>query len=167
MEIQILSSIYQLLSKMVDKQASNQQALIDAIDEVKTAISNIQIEVGDVSFDASDLEAKIDTTNEKLDTINTSIGTVGTNTENTTNKVTTLSNNIGYFNPTHIATVASGDTTFDQDVVLCNITENVITISVTPKDNTAAISIAIQPGWCPVIVKSITGAAENTLVYGW
>ena len=63
--------------------------------------------------------------------------------------------------------VSEGDTTFEQNVVLCNITDSNITVNVTAADDTAAQSIVLTPGWNPVIVKAITAATANTLIYGW
>lgn len=76
-------------------------------------------------------------------------------------------NNKGYMNPTHLGIVAEGDTTFEQNVVLCNITNSNVTITVTAANDTTAQSVILVPGWNPIIVKSITGATDNTLIYGW
>ena len=72
-----------------------------------------------------------------------------------------------FLNPTHLGIVSEGDTTFEQNVVLCNITDNNITVTVTAADDAAAQSIALTPGWNPVIIKSISGATANTLIYGY
>lgn len=72
-----------------------------------------------------------------------------------------------FLNPTHLGVVNEGDNTFDQNVVLCNITNSNITISVIAADDTEAQQIILTPGWNPVIVKQVISATANTLIYGW
>ena len=77
---------------------------------------------------------------DKLDDISTSI-TEGLSTLHTDiSELKDISLKQNYLNPTHLGIVSEGDTTFDQNVVLCNITDNNITVSVT---------------------------TANTLIYGW
>lgn len=159
-------AIIKLLSdnqaKMAETIAALQDTIGNKLDSIVTGLSNIKIQAESVNLNTDGLENLIVATNTKLDTQQTSLNSINSKIATATNQV-----DKGKLNPTHIAAVAAGDTIFDQDVVLCNITNNPITVSVTAKDDTTAVSIVIQPGWCPVIVKSITGATENTLVYGW
>lgn len=72
-----------------------------------------------------------------------------------------------FLNSTHLGIVSEGDTTFDQNVVLCNITDNNINVTIMAANDSQNTTIILTPGWNPVVVKSITGAVENTLVYGY
>ena len=86
---------------------------------------------------------------------------------NLLSKLDNLISKDNYKNPSHLAVVNAGDTTFDNPCVLCNITEENITVTVTAADDTIAQSIVLTPGWNPVVIKSITGATANTLIYGY
>lgn len=86
---------------------------------------------------------------------------------NLLNKLDSIASKDKYKNPTHLGIVPAGDTTFDNSCVLCNITEENITVTVTAADDSTAQSIVLTPGWNPVVVKSITGATANTLIYGY
>ena len=104
---------------------------------------------------------------DKLDDISTSI-TEGLSTLHTDiSELKDISLKQNYLNPTHLGIVSEGDTTFEQNVVLCNITDNNITVTVIAADDTTAQSIVLTPGWNPVIIKSISGATANTLIYGY
>lgn len=72
-----------------------------------------------------------------------------------------------YMNPKHIGPVASGDTTFPQSVVLCNISGNDLVATVTAASDSSSTQVTLSPGWNPIVVSSITGATENTLLYGY
>lgn len=72
-----------------------------------------------------------------------------------------------YMNPKHIAPVVAGDTTFPQNVVLCNISGNDLVVTVTAASDSSSTQVTLSPGWNPIVVSSITGATENTLLYGY
>lgn len=116
------------------------------------------------------LGKKLDTIAQNQSEVTITADAINLNTDELEDKLDSL---IGaqlkqnFLNPTHLGIVSEGDTTFDQNVVLCNITDNNITVSVTATDDTAAQSIVLTPGWNPVIIKSITNATANTLIYGW
>lgn len=150
----INSEIIRTLKKIAEG-IGNSSETVSKLDEVITAVNNIKISADSVNLNTDTLESLIQTTNTTLNTIN--------------NKVATASNqlNKGVLNPTHLASVSEGDTTFSQNVVLCNITDNNITVTVTGADDTNSISVVLTPGWNPIIVKSITGATANTLIYGY
>lgn len=116
------------------------------------------------------LGKKLDTIAQNQSEVTITADAINLNTDELEDKLDSL---IGaqlkqnFLNPTHLGIVAEGDTTFDQNVVLCNITDSNITVSVTAADDTAAQSIVLTPGWNPVIIKAITNATANTLIYGW
>lgn len=159
-------AIIKLLSdnqaKMAETIAALQEAISDKLDSIITGLSNIKIQAESVNLNTDTLENLITVTNTKLDTQQTSLNSIN-------GKVATATNQVdkGKLNPTHIGAVAAGDTTFDQDVVLCNITDNFITVTVMPKDNTEEINIVLQPGWCPIIVTAVKNVTADTLQYGW
>lgn len=117
-----------------------------------------------------ELGKKLDTIAQNQSEVTITADAINLNTDELEDKLDSL---IGvqlkqnFLNPTHLGIVSEGDTTFEQNVVLCNITDNNITVTVTAADDTIAQSIVLTPGWNPVVVKSITGAVENTLVYGY
>lgn len=117
-----------------------------------------------------ELGKKLDTIAQNQSEVTITADAINLNTDELEDKLDSL---IGvqlkqnFLNPTHLGIVSEGDTTFEQNVVLCNITDSNITVSVTAADDTAAQSIVLTPGWNPVIVKAITGATANTLIYGW
>lgn len=138
-----LETIVQYLIKIVNNNNSaSDEGITEKLDEVIAAVSNIKISAESVNLNTDELEDKLDSLIDAQ-----------------------LKQN--FLNPTHLGIVSEGDTTFDQNVVLCNITDNNITVSVIAADDTAAQSIVLTPGWNPVIVKAITGATANTLIYGW
>lgn len=116
------------------------------------------------------LGKKLDTIAQNQSEVTITADAINLNTDELEDKLDSL---IGaqlkqnFLNPTHLGIVSEGDTTFEQNVVLCNITDSNITVNVTAADDTAAQSIVLTPGWNPVIVKAITGATANTLIYGW
>lgn len=75
--------------------------------------------------------------------------------------------NIRYMNPTHLGVVTDGNNMFNQDVVLCNITDENITIEVIAAGDTNPVSVVLTPGWNPIIVKQVNNATANTLIYGY
>lgn len=127
------------------------------------------------------LGTKLDTVKSSIEAINTSIESVETGLgqlivqnynklHDIDTKVQSIGNsmlNNGMVNPRHIKTVPAGDFTLEPFGVLCNITNDYLTVTVTAADDVTAQTITLAPGWNPVIVKSITGAVENTLVYGY
>lgn len=132
---------------------SNTKAINTVAEDINTRLGNIDTHIQGLT---QALNNGINTVNDKQDTAN-----------NYWASVTQRMPVNGYINPTHMMSVPEGDTTFNQNVVLCNITDNNITVSVIAADDTTAQSIVLTPGWNPVIVKSITGATANTLIYGW
>lgn len=138
-----LETIVQYLIKIANNNNSaSDTGITEKLDEVIAAVSNIKISAESINLNTDELKDKLDSLIDAQ-----------------------LKQN--FLNPTHLGIVSEGDTTFDQNVVLCNITDNNITVSVTAADDTAAQSIVLTPGWNPVIVKAITGATANTLIYGW
>lgn len=137
-----LATIVQYLIKIVNNNSVPDKGITEKLDEVIDAVSNIKISAESVNLNTDELE-------DKLDSL------IGVQLKQ------------NFLNPTHLGIVSEGDTTFEQNVVLCNITDNNITVTVTAADDTAAQSIVLTPGWNPVIVKAITGATANTLIYGW
>lgn len=117
-----------------------------------------------------ELGKKLDTIAQNQSEVTITADAINLNTDELEDKLDSL---IGvqlkqnFLNPTHLGIVSEGDTTFEQNVVLCNITDSNITVSVTAADDTATQSIVLTPGWNPVIVKAITAATANTLIYGW
>lgn len=105
---------------------------------------------------------------DSIDNLEQTVNTLMTNISSTLNSLKEeLSNSRKYMNPTHIGIVNSGDTTFPNNVVLCNITDSNISVTVTAKDDTTEQTVLLTPGWNPLIVKAIKGATENTLIYGY
>lgn len=179
-----LETIVQYLIKIANNNNSvPDKGITEKLDEVIAAVSNIKISAESVNLNTDEVEAKLDILNQsvianrdnsdivdKLIVLGTKLDSIKTAIDTTNNYWDSVSQRIpvnGYINPTHMMPVVAGDTTFDQNVVLCNITDNNITVSVTAADDTAAQSIVLTPGWNPVIVKAITGATANTLIYGW
>lgn len=170
-------------------------SVVDTINEnvndVKSSVESVNQNTDTLETLIGDTNDKLDTAQTSLNSINgaaqylNGIGTgvttiashipnmdtngdlIAAHSLNTANWVQVLGENTPYLNPTHLAVVAEGDTTFDNNVVLCNITDNNITVSVTAADDTTAQSVVLTPGWNPVIVKAITGATANTLIYGY
>lgn len=123
--------------------------LIRAIKELGKKLDTIAQNQSEVTITADAINLNTDELEDKLDSL------IGSQLKQ------------NFLNPTHLGIVSEGDTTFEQNVVLCNITDNNVTVSVIAADDTAAQSIVLTPGWNPVIVKAITGATANTLIYGW
>ena len=149
-----------------------------AVDVLKTNIESVDTHIQSNTQSVNTAAGNINTRLDNIDThiqgltqdLNNGIGTVNDKQDTANNYWSSAVQRMpvnGYINPTHMMPVSEGDTTFDQNVVLCNITDNNITVSVTAADDTTAQSIVLTPGWNPVIVKAITGATANTLIYGW
>lgn len=66
MERVILQGIYQVLKDMIEKQQENQQALIESLNELKTAVSNIKISADSINLNTDTLESKLDTVNSSI-----------------------------------------------------------------------------------------------------
>lgn len=148
-----LKTIVQYLIKIVNNSSVSDKGISEKLDEVIAAVSNIKISAESVNLNTDEIEAKLDTLNQSV-----------------INNITSISQKMlisGVINPTHIAAVAAGNTTFDQNVVLCNITNDNISVTIMAADDSQNTTIVLAPGWNPVVVKSITGAVENTLVYGY
>lgn len=117
-----------------------------------------------------ELGKKLDTIAQNQSEVTITADAINLNTDELEDKLDSLIDaqlKQNFLNPTHLGIVAEGDTTFEQNVVLCNITDSNITVSVTAADDTATQSIVLTPGWNPVIVRAITAATANTLIYGW
>lgn len=182
-------TIIQLLVKLIDATNNKNTELTQKLDDVITVVSNIKISADSIAVNTDELKTKLDNVVTAINTVNTSINTMNTSINNvnsaiedningvysiktdTENILVYLTNGLtkafNIMNPSHLAIVNTGDTTFDNPVVLCNITEENITVTVTAVDDTIAQSIVLTPGWNPVVIKSITGATANTLIYGY
>lgn len=148
-----LETIIQYLLRIVNKISSSDENVNNKLDEVVQAVSNIKIQAESVNLNTDEVENKLDILNKSiLD-----------NLKNIHNSQLYK----GFVQPTHIAPVVSGDTTFTQNVVLCNITNDYLTTTVIAKDDDTAQSIVLAPGWNPVIIKSVIGVIDNTLIYGY
>lgn len=149
-----------------------------AVDILKTNIESVDTHIQSNTQALNNAAGDINTHLDNIDThiqsltqaLNNGVGVVNEKQDATNNNITSISQKMlvsGIINPTHIAAVAAGDTTFDQHVVLCNITDNNISVTIMAADDSQNTTIVLAPGWNPVVVKSITGAVENTLVYGY
>lgn len=67
----------------------------------------------------------------------------------------------------HIYNVESGDTDFDRNVLISNITDSPITIKCIPSSMNEVVEVTMFTGWNPVIVKAVREVNEGTLQYGW
>lgn len=148
-----LETIVQYLIKIVNNNSASDKGIVEKLDEVVDAVSNIKISAESVNLNTDELENKLDSIYSSLSNINEDINNIKIKQH--------------YLNPTHLGIVSEGDTEFGKNVVLCNITDNNITVTVTGADDTTSQSIILTPGWNPVIIKAITGATANTLIYGW
>lgn len=139
------SELIRVLKDIRDKMSGQN----DRLDTIISNQSEITISADNINLNTDTLESLIESTNSKLDSINAK------------------SISQEFLNPTHLGAVAAGNTDFDTNVVLCNITEDNITVTVTAADDVSPHQIVLAPGWSPVIIKSIQGATSNTLVYGY
>ena len=73
----ILQGIYQVLKDMVEKQQENQEALLESLNEVKTAVANIKISADSINLNTDTLEAKLDTINTSITTLNDTLTNPG------------------------------------------------------------------------------------------
>lgn len=177
-----LVTIIQYLIKILESQGGSNSGVSNKLDEVIQAVSNIKISAESVNLNTDELESKLTTINtnienliQKLNNINSTIssGFTTTNTKQDESKnaniaaINAATNKLAIMNPTHIAPVSAGDVTFNNNVTLCNITDENITITVTAAGDTIEQSIVLTPGWNPIVVKSIKGATANTLLYGY
>ena len=166
------------------------------LQDIKTSISNIDTDTNDMNSKLTAISGDLTTASSKLNDISTTTNNISTTTNAisttvesakstidnidntlTTNVVTSIAtlleytlaanNKLNFMNPTHLGVVAEGDTSFEQPVVLCNVTDSNITVTVTANQDTNPVSIPLTPGWNPVVVKAITGATANQLVYGF
>lgn len=148
-----LETIVQYLIKIVNNNSVSDKGIVEKLDEVVDAVSNIKISAESVNLNTDELENKLDSIYSSLSNINEDINNIKIKQH--------------YLNPTHLGIVSEGDTEFGKNVVLCNITDNNITVTATGADDTTPQSIVLTPGWNPVIVKAVSGATANTLIYGW
>lgn len=188
-----LVTIIQYLVKILEKQGGSSSGVSDKLDEVIEAVSNINISAESVNLNTDELEAKLDTVNTNItllkESVNNGFNNVydrfadNTNAINTGFKdvtvrqeeakdanvaaTNTATNKLAIMNPTHLGIIAAGDTQFDRNVTLCNITDNNITVTVIAAGDTTEQSVVLTPGWNPIVVKSIKGATANTLLYGY
>lgn len=144
--------------------------LATKLDTINTTLAKLDtINTNISSSNAINTIIKTDVATIKSDvaTVKTNTATTATNTDATNTSVKNLTNKYGYLNPTRYKSVPAGDTTFANACVLCNITDENITVTVTSSYDSSTQSVVLVPGWNPIIVKAITGATENTLLYGW
>ena len=159
------------------------------LQDIKTSISNIDTDTNDMNSKLTTISGDLTTASSTLNDISSTTNDISTTTQSTkttidninntltTNIVTSIAtlleytlaanNKLNFMNPTHLGVVAEGDTSFEQPVVLCNVTDNNVTVTVTANQDTNPVSIPLTPGWNPVVVKAITGATANQLVYGF
>ena len=151
--------------------------LATKLDTINTTLAKLDTLHNDITSSNSNLNSikgNVSTINSNLDTVKSDIAivktntaTTVTNTDATNTSVKNLTNKYGYLNPTRYKSVPAGDTTFANACVLCNITDENITVTVTSSYDSSTQSVVLVPGWNPIVVKAITGATENTLLYGW
>ena len=159
------------------------------LQDIKTSISNIDTDTNDMNSKLTAISGDLTTASSTLNDISSTTNAISTTVESakstidnidntlTTNIVTSIAtlleytlaanNKLNFMNPTHLGVVAEGDTSFEQPVVLCNVTDSNVTVTVTANQDTNPVSITLTPGWNPVVVKAITGATANQLVYGF
>lgn len=152
-------------------------ALGTKLDTINTTLAKLDTLHSDITASNANLNSikgNVSTINSNLDTVKsdtaivkTNTATTATNTDATNTSVKNLTNKYGYLNPTRYKSVPAGDTTFANACVLCNITDENITVTVTSSYDSSTQSVVLVPGWNPIVVKAITGATENTLLYGW
>lgn len=161
MDEKYLETIVQYLIKIANNNSStSDKGITEKLDEVIAAVDVLKTNIESV-------DTHIQSNTQAL---NNGIGVVNDKQDAANNNITSISQKMlvsGIINPTHIAAVAAGNTTFDQHVVLCNITNDNISVTIMAADDSQNTTIILAPGWNPVVVKSITGAVENTLVYGY
>lgn len=141
--------------------------IVDKLTALGTKLDTIKIAVDVLKTNIESVDTHIQSNTQAL---NNGIGVVNDKQDTINNNITSISQKMfvsGIINPTHVVAVPAGDKIFGRNVVLCNITKDYLTVTITAANNTNAISIVLAPGWNPVVVKSITGAVENTLVYGY
>lgn len=151
--------------------------LATKLDTINTTLAKLDTLHNDITSSNSNLNSikgNVSTINSNLDTVKSDIAIVKTNTAVTVTNtgatnisVKNLINKYGYLNPTRYKSVPAGNTTFANACVLCNITDENITVTVTSSYDSSTQSVVLVPGWNPIVVKAITGATENTLLYGW
>lgn len=152
------------------------------LQDIKTSISNIDTDTTDMNSKLTNISGDLTTASSALNDISSAVqstkSTVDNINDTLTNSIVTsiatlleytlaANNKLNFMNPTHLGVVAEGDTSFEQPVVLCNITDSNVTATVTANQDTNPVSIVLTPGWNPVVVKAITGATANQLVYGF
>lgn len=145
----------------------NNPDIVEKLTTLGTKLDTIKAAIDILKTNIESVDTHIQSNTQ---TLNNGIGVVNDKQDATNNNITSISQKMlvsGVINPTHISTVAAGDTTFDQHVVLCNITNDNISVTIMAADDSQNTTIILAPGWNPVVVKSITGAVENTLVYGY
>lgn len=159
-----LATIIQYLIQIVDKVSSQNSTISNKLDNLISAVQNIKISAESVNLNTDELEAKLDELKISTNGIKTSIDSIKTSTDAAFDSIIGTSE---FSNPKHIGIVVAGSTEFEQNVVLCNITEGDVVIDVISADNTEAVQVTLVPGWNPIIIKSVINASSNTLLYGW
>lgn len=154
------SELIRVIKKLLGSTQTSQDNTIQAINSLGQKLDTIAQNQQEINITADTINLNTDELENKLDSIYSSLSNINEDINNIKIKQY-------YLNPTHLGIVSEGDTELGKNVVLCNITDSNITVSVTAADDTAAQSIVLTPGWNPVIVKAITGATANTLIYGW
>lgn len=59
------------------------------------------------------------------------------------------------------------DTKFGRNVMLNNITSDLVTVEVMPSSMKEYVTTVLSPGWNPIVVKAIRNVTPNTIQYGW
>lgn len=154
------------LNQSIINNGSNSD-IVEKLTALGTKLDTIKAAIDILKTNIESVDTHIQSNTQAL---NNGIGLVNNKQDATNNNITSISQKMlvsGIINPTHIAAVVAGNTTFDQHVVLCNITNDNISVTIMAADDSKNTTIILAPGWNPVVVKSITGAVENTLVYGY
>lgn len=104
-ERHLLNIIIDVLKGLSDAQQTNQEAIVNALSEIKTAVSNIKISADSINLNTDTLESLIQTTNNKLDDLDTNIeslaakiGEIDTNTDTLETLIGTTNTNLNAIN---------------------------------------------------------------------
>ena len=56
---------------------------------------------------------------------------------------------------------------FGRNVVLNNITDDILSVEVVPSSMDTFVTTTLSPGWNPIVVKAVRNIKANTVQYGW
>lgn len=143
----ILQGIYQVLKDMVEKQQENQEALLESLNEVKTAVANIKISADNINLNTDTLEAKLDTVNS---TIANAVTTIGGKQDAAATKLDTINTSITTLNDT-LTNPGSED---NQNIVYWLQT-------IDTRLSNVGTEIAVQSGYLASIVNNTEGGGES------